>query len=185
VLFAGAWLLRLQIFTFLGNALVEDDGPATAQAAVVLGGDGTGSRITKAAQLAQAGYVPLVLVSGPKSLLGHESDGEIEYAERNGFPSSIFRGVYLPEKINSTRAETAFLGKYLRAHGIHSILLVTSNYHTRRAARMMRSQNPSIRVRVVAAPDPDFTPDGWWRSREGQKTFFLEWMKTIAAALGI
>jgi len=175
----------VSVLTFFGNALVEDDGPGKAQAAVVLGGDPSGSRMLKAVQLAQAGYVPLVLVSGPKTLMGHESDYEIQYAESKGYPASMLRGVDLPPNINSTRAETAYLGKYLREHGINNILLVTSNFHTARAARLMRGQNRWLHVRVVAAPDPDFTPDGWWRTRNGQKTFVLEWMKTIATAFGV
>ncbi len=171
------------MLTEAGNILVEDDGPQKAEAAVVLGGDDSGMRIIKAAQLAQAGYVPYVLVSGPKSLLGHESDMTIEYAERRGYPASLFRP--LPHNLNSTRSETAFIGKYLREHGIHKILLVTSNYHTHRAAYLMRKQNPGLQVVAVAAPDAFFTPGGWWQSRDGQKTFLLEWMKTVATRLGI
>jgi hypothetical protein len=40
-------------------------------------------------------------------------------------------------------------------------------------------------VIAIAAPDPAFTPAGWWKSREGQKMFLYEWLKTIATALGI
>ena len=78
----AGWLLRAYILTDLGRALVEDDGAQKAQAIVVLGGDDYGTRIVKAAQLAQAGYAPYVLVSGPLSLLGHESDVTIEYGRR-------------------------------------------------------------------------------------------------------
>ena len=41
------WFLRIQILAFLGNALVENDGPQKAQAIVVLGGDRPGVRITR------------------------------------------------------------------------------------------------------------------------------------------
>jgi hypothetical protein len=40
-------------------------------------------------------------------------------------------------------------------------------------------------MRTVTAPDEYFHPDSWWRSREGQKTVFFEWSKTVATALGI
>jgi uncharacterized SAM-binding protein YcdF (DUF218 family) len=182
VLLAG-WLLRTQILTGLGRALVEDDGPHPAQAIVVLGGDDYGTRIVKAAQLAQAGYAPYVLVSGPLSLLGHESDTTIEYGRRKGFPESLFRPV--PNNTDSTRSEAEFLGRYLRAQGIRKILLVTSNFHTSRAAWLMRHENPGMEVDTVPAPDPYFTPGTWWKSRNGQKTFLLEWMKTVATRLGL
>jgi uncharacterized SAM-binding protein YcdF (DUF218 family) len=168
--------------TAAGRFLIEDDKPQKADVIVVLGGDDFGTRIIKAAQLATAEYAPYVLVSGPHSLLGHESDETIEYARRKGYPTSLFRP--LPHELNSTRSEAAMIDNYLRAHGAGKILLVTSNFHTGRAARLMRQYSPGLWVIAVAAPDPAFTPDGWWKSRDGRKTFLLEWLKTAASALG-
>ncbi len=185
VIAAAVCVLSTPLLTEAGTLLVEDDDPQKAQAAVVPGGDTSGTRILKAAQLAQAGYVPYVLVDGPKSLVGHESDMTIEYATQRGYPPSLFHALPLPSGMNSTRAETAFVGKYLKEQGIHKILLVTSNFHTHRAAYLMRKHNPGLQVVAVAAPDPHFTPDSWWKSREGQKTFAFEWMKTVAAYLGV
>lgn len=179
----AVWLLRAAILAALGNALVENDGPHKAAAIVVLGGDDWGTRIVKAAQLAQAGYAPAVLVSGPVSLLGHESDETIEYARRKGFSDALFRP--LPNSTDSTRSEARFLGTYLRAQDIHKILLVTSNFHTHRAAWLMRHENPGLQVDVVPAPDPNFSPDAWWKSRGGQKTFLIEWIKTVATWAGL
>ena len=39
--------------------------------------------------------------------------------------------------------------------------------------------------RVIAAPDKLFRPDQWWRTREGQKRFVLEWMKTVSSWFGV
>jgi uncharacterized SAM-binding protein YcdF (DUF218 family) len=158
---------------------VEDDGLQKAQAAVVLGGDGNGSRILKAAEIAQAGYVPLVLVDGPKSLLGHESDETVQYAELRGYPASLFRAIPLGDDIRSTRAEAQYVGKYLKTQRIRKILLVTSNYHTRRAAYWFRKEDPWLQVIAIPAADPEFVPNSWWTYREGQKTFVLEWLKTV------
>ena len=176
------WLLRAPVLTAAANFLIENDPPQKADAIVVLSGDEYGTRTIKAAQLAQAGYAPYVVVSGPKGLLGPESDLYIEYARRQGYPESLFRG--LPHDADSTRAETAIIGKYLNARGIRKILLVTSNYHTRRAARLMRTQNPGLEVMIIAAPDPYFIPNRWWKTRTGQKLWALEWFKTMASHLG-
>jgi uncharacterized SAM-binding protein YcdF (DUF218 family) len=184
VLIAAVWLLRAPLLTMAGALLVKDDGPRKADAILVLGGDDSGARIIKAAQLATQGYASYVLVSGPPNLLGHDSDGTIEFARRNGYPETLFRAVWLPAGTDSTRSEATFLGSYLRTHAIHSVLLVTSNFHSRRAARLWRKQAPWIGVTVVAAADPSFTPDGWWKTRTGQKVFLLEWTKTMAAWLG-
>ncbi len=185
VLAAAAWLFSKSLLTALGSALVEDDGPHKADAILVLGGDEAGFRIMKGAQLAQAGYAPYVIVDGPKTLGGYESDVTIKYAEQNGYPDSLFHPLHLPPGVNSTRAESQYDGLYLKQEKIHKILLVTSNYHTHRAASLMRKSNPSLHVVVVPAPDQSFTPNSWWKTREGQKTFLLEWLKTVATWLGM
>ena len=169
----------------MGNYLVEDDAPQKAQAAVVLGGDSSGVRILRAAQLAQAGYVPVVIADGPKTLLAHESDDVIQYAEQRGYAHSLFRPLPFPPEVHSTRSEAQFVGAYLRRNGIKKILLVTSNYHTHRAAWLFRKINPDLTVIAIPAPDPMFRPDAWWTYREAEKTFFLEWAKTIASYIGV
>lgn len=181
----AAWLFSRQILTWAAASLVEDDGPHKADVIVVLGGDEYGQRVLKGAELAKAGYAPAVYVSGPANLLGPSSDIEIQYAERQGYPASYFHSVPLVgEAGESTRTEARFLGKLFRSQGFKKILLVTSNYHSGRAARLWRLECPWLAINVVPAPDPNFTPSTWWKTRQGQKTFLLEWAKTIAAALG-
>lgn len=175
----------MSLLSAFGDALVENDAPQKADAILVLGGDNAGFRIIKGAQLAQTGYAPYVLVDGPTFIGGHESDLTIRYAEQRGFPDALFHPVPLPPSVRSTRAESQYIGLYLKQEKIHKILLVTSNYHTHRAAKLMRSSNPWLQVVVVAAPDQNFTPNGWWKNREGQKTCLMEWMKTIATWLGL
>jgi uncharacterized SAM-binding protein YcdF (DUF218 family) len=182
VAIGALWLLRFHVYSFLGNALVENDGPQKAQAIVVMGGDETGARIIKAAELAQSGYAPVVMVSGPPMLMGWESDLTIRYAESKGFPASLFQP--LDNQVHSTRSETIDIAKDLKRDGIHKILLVTSNYHSGRAGRLMRAAAPWCWVVVIAAPDPAFDPNGWWKDRESQKQFLFEWMKTVSTALG-
>ncbi len=134
----------------------------------------------KAGQLIQEGYAPYALIDGPPKLIGHESDDTIEYAVQHGFPRSMFRPLYLPPGVNSTWSEAKFLGGVLKRDGVKTVLLVTSNYHTKRSARFFRAANPWLQVVVVAAPDPYFTADGWWKNRPGKRTFLLEWTKTLS-----
>jgi uncharacterized SAM-binding protein YcdF (DUF218 family) len=84
----------------------------------------------------------------------------------------------------ATRDETQAIAEFLKTQHIHKILLVTSNFHTRRAAFLMHRAAPGLDIRAIAAPDKYFTPDGWWKSRGGQRTFLLEWTKTLAAHVG-
>lgn len=187
VLALGAYVFSSQLMALAGSLLIEDDGPRKADAIVVLGGDGYGDRTLKGAELAKEGYAPYVVVSGMPGLVRYASSEEIQFAELHGYPPSMFREVDLPPDAESTRTEEDFLGKYLAARGVKSILLVTSNFHSKRAAKLWRRENPAIAVAVVPSVDPDryFTPQTWWKTRAGQKIFLLEWLKTISVVLGV
>jgi uncharacterized SAM-binding protein YcdF (DUF218 family) len=174
--------VRALLLTSAAALLIEGHSPEKADAVVVLGGDENGARILTGAQLVQAGWAPYVAVSGPYGLLGPESDALILYAVRRGFPANIFRSV--PNHSDSTRSESIVVGKYLKQAGVHKILLVTSNYHTHRAAYLWKLNDPWLRTVPIAAADPDFIPTAWWKKRNGQKLFVLEWAKTIATYLG-
>lgn len=187
-LVALVYLARSWWLAGLGYALVHDDGPVKADIAVVLAGDSYGHRIVKGGELVRAGYVPLVLVSGPAGAYGlHESDLAIAFAVRQGFPVEWF--VALPHHALSTSEEAVVVLAELRRRNAHRFLLVTSNYHTARARRIFlaaeRASGGGPEIRAVAAPDEFFQPNSWWRNREAQKTTFFEWSKTIATVFGL
>jgi uncharacterized SAM-binding protein YcdF (DUF218 family) len=169
----------------LGSYLEEDDGPRKVDAIVVLGGDRYGDRTLKGAQLAKAGFAPFAYVSGPAKLIGYESTDEVLFAEQHGYPASLFREIHCPAAAESTRTEARFLGQYLAGQGVKSVLLVTSNFHTKRAAKLWRQVNPALHIAIVGSRDAFFAPDRWWKTREGQKTFVYEWMKTVSVMFGI
>ena len=170
--------------TVLGGYLVHSDAPVPADMIVVLAGDFTGSRIFTAGNLVRQGFASKALISGPAGIYGiYESDLAIALAVRNGFPAAYF--VAFPNDSKSTTSEAEVVISELRKLHVHRIDLVTSNFHTRRAAKIFRSQAPDIDVHTVAAPDRYFTPNGWWKEREGRKTFLMEWMKTVGSWFGL
>ena len=181
---AAAVLLHAPILTAAASYLVSEDGPSRADAVLVLAGDGYGHRILTGAELARQGYAPKVYVSGPAGMYGrHECDLAIPFAVAQGYRESSF--VHAENNARSTREEAAAVIGMLRRAGARTILLVTSDYHTRRAGRTFRRAAPDLRFLVVAAPDEYFHANSWWRIREGQKTFLFEWEKTVAAWLGM
>jgi uncharacterized SAM-binding protein YcdF (DUF218 family) len=182
ILLAG--IFHTALLAAAGGYLVRADAPEKADIAVVLAGDASGNRILKAAEIVRAGDAPRILVSGPAGIYGYyECDLAIPFAEKSGYPASYF--VAVPNHSHSTRDEADAMLAEVRRSGARSVLLVTSNYHTRRAGRIYRTLAPDLRFIVVAAPDPAFTPDSWWKNREGRKTFAIEWMKTIAEWIGL
>lgn len=176
------YLFRIPLLTAMGSYLVLDEPPVKADAIVVLGGDEFGMRTVKAAQLVQAGYAPYALLSGPPILLAHESELMLAFALKQGYPASLFQ--QYPHDATYTREEETVFASELRRRGVHSILLVTSNFHTRRSTYLFRRIAPWLEIHTVAAPDRFFTPGTWWQTRGGRKTFVLEWAKTVATWLG-
>lgn len=169
---------------FVGRALISSGGPRKAEIAVVLAGDYFGKRILEAAQLVREGYVPKVLVSGPRGLYGqYECDLAIRFAVERGFPEEYF--IRAPHNATSTREEAGILIAQLREMGIKNYILVTSDYHTRRSGRFFRAAAPEMTVHVVAAPNSNFEIRKWWEEREGQKAVFMEWVKTVTSYFGI
>jgi len=188
LLLLAAYLSRTLWLGAMGRALVEDDGPAKSDVVVVLGGDVWGSRIETAARLVRAGFAPVVLVSGVPVAYGvNEGDLAIPYIAAKGYPAEWF--VALRNEGMSTREESFLLVRELRRRQVHSLILVTSNFHTARAGRIFRDSERvlgyRLEMRVVPAPDRYFDAGSWWQNREGRKTALGEWEKTIANVLGI
>jgi uncharacterized SAM-binding protein YcdF (DUF218 family) len=183
-LVVAALLFHSAILAALGSRLVSAGPPEKSDIVVVLAGDGFGNRILRGAELVREGYAPKVLVSGPAGIYGmHESDLAISFATKAGYPESYF--VPFPHEARSTMEEAQAIVPELRKTGARNILLVTSDFHTRRAGNIFRRAAPDLSFHVVAAPDRYFTANGWWKNREGRKTFAIEWMKTIAEWLGL
>jgi uncharacterized SAM-binding protein YcdF (DUF218 family) len=188
VLAACCILAALKYRTILkitGDYLVESATPEKADAVLVLAGDNRGARITRAAELVRAGYAPVALISGPMEIYGvNEADLAIQYAVRHGAPAAYFEPVYRPAL--STLDEAHGFAIEIRERKMHKILLVTSDYHTRRAVSIFRRiLGRDIAVQPVSAPDRYFHAETWWQNREGQKIVFYEYAKTVAGWLGM
>lgn len=178
--FREFWLTRL------GRFLVQADPVCHADGAVILGGDENGSRILRGAELARQGYVSKVLVDGAPSSYEMTNDQlAINFAVRHGYGRELF--IPFPMRANSTKEEAEIVVRRLQQLGWSRFMVVTSDFHTRRAARIFQhaTANTNLTFCTVAAPTEGFTPDSWWMTREGRKILILEYAKTVAAWLGV
>jgi uncharacterized SAM-binding protein YcdF (DUF218 family) len=186
---AGLVILALAVALFvvfhtpvlagLGNFLVKAGPPQKADVVLVLAGDNFGRRILAGAELVKQGWAPKAMISGPSGNYGYfDCDLAIPFAVKAGYPESYF--IHLEHNGRSTEEEAYAAAAKLRTMGVKKVILVTSNYHTRRSGKIFHRVAPDIQFFVVAAPDEYFKPDTWWRDREARKIFLYEWMKTVA-----
>jgi uncharacterized SAM-binding protein YcdF (DUF218 family) len=167
------WLPQLALF------LIEDHPPEKAEIIVVLAGDGYGRRILRAAELVKQGYAPSVLVNGAAEFYGlNESQAAVEFAVQRGAPRKVFEA--FPIEAKSTIEEAEIVDGELTRRGVSKALVVTSDFHTRRSRNLFEARGSGkVRYVFVASDYPEFDPQAWWRSRQGTKTLFLEYLKTV------
>lgn len=180
----GAWFAPSVVLAPVGRYLVESTTPAPADCLFVLAGDFRGQRIVKAADLYRQGMARQIFISGPAGAFDQTEDElAIPFAKRRGYSDVPFVG--LPNRANSTVSEAKELHPKLQAAGCKSVLVVTSDFHTKRAGRILRRIWTDLDVRMTAAPSEDFDAEKWWTSRTYQKTLYMEWSKTFADWAGL
>ena len=189
------WLLAVAIVLVLcvlrwGDALliVNEPAPTHADAAIVLQGSVTGEKVrtARAIDLLQQSKVDRVLISLPKEGYWGQSIPSIArtYLERNYGNEVATRIVFCEtgDNVNSTREEANAVFPCMEERHWQSIVIVTSNYHTRRAGLIWRKaarNDPKIRISIDGVTDPEFQRP-WWRHREAAKIWFMETVKLVS-----
>ena len=176
------YLARYPILRFAGSFWVVDESPQTSDAIVVLSDDDYDAvRASRAADLYRASWAPRIVASG-RILRPYASMAELMQRDLTdrGVPATAV--VRFPNRARNTLEEANAVSEFLSTHGWKKIIVVTSNHHTRRARFIYEhALAPGSELRVVAAPDPDYDPNSWWRTREGVKTFFYELVGYVVA----
>ena len=178
----SVYLVRRPLLRLAGHAWVVDEAPTASDAIVILGDDNYhGDRAARAAELFKDGWAPRIIASG-RYLRPDAGIAELEehdLADR-GVPRSAI--VRLAHHADNTRDEAVAIEQMITQHGWKRILLVTSDYHTRRSRYIFARTFPvGTALRVVAARDSDYDPDNWWRTRRGTKIFFHELAGMVVA----
>lgn len=175
--------------------LIVNEKPKPSDAIVVLGG-GEPGRAAEAAELFRANMAPRVLITT------ETSSEEFDEYQRKGITLfqgyenylRVLSGMGVPkEKI--VRVETPSEDSFDEIRHIRelceemnwkSIIIVTSNYHTRRSRLTARYiLDPDIRFIVVAARTGGISPENWWTRRGQVRTFLIEFQKLAAYGLYI
>jgi len=169
------YFARHPIMRYAAESWVVNEPPAHADAILLLGDDNFyADRATHAAELFRQGVAPEIVASGRKLRpnAGVSELLEHDLVERGVPRESILR---FPHDADGTREEAVALGKMVEAHKWKTVVVVTSNYNTRRARYIFQGVfPPSIAVSVASAHDGDFDPERWWEKRKSVHLFAHE-----------
>ena len=173
-----------------GELLVSSDKlPGHVDAAVVLQGSMIGeiARAAGAVRLLQQGIPAQAVLSVPAhSYWGTSVPDEARaYLERTYGPEIAGRFVFCETGpgVDSTRQEAEALLPCIRQHGWRTIVIVTSNYHSRRAGflwrRTVSQAGLQVQLWIDGVPDPEYSEREWWRKRTWAKTWYDEFTKVV------
>jgi uncharacterized SAM-binding protein YcdF (DUF218 family) len=169
------YLVRAPLLRFVGENWIVEDSLERSDAIIVLSDDNFyADRALRAAELYRHGMAPVVVGSG-RRLRPYAGIAELmvhDLAER-GVPKDKIEA--FAQDADNTKDEARALAQLASKKKWRSVIVVTSNYHTRRARYIFRRVFPSvIRVLLASAPDGDFDPQTWWQHRESIKELTRE-----------
>lgn len=79
----------------------------------------------------------------------------------------------------STKTEAQDVARCLQNSGVRRVLVVTSDYHSRRARSIFQHELKGYEVFVTPTSDPQQFGTAWWQHRQWAKTNFDEWLRLI------
>jgi len=178
-------LIRLLVLLMIVLALASQaarflivDDPQPSDAIVVLAGE-TAGRPARGLELLRRQMAPRMFIDA-------ETHNEIYdkplVSLAQNYISSLpeaSRIAVCPIPGLSTDAETNDVQHCLQPLGVHRVLIVTSDFHTRRALSIFRTRLPQYQYSVAAVSDPVHFGRAWWTHREWAKVTVDEWMRLM------
>jgi len=154
------YLVRGPILRFVGENWIVEDPLEHSDAIIILSDDNFyADRATRAAELYRRGMAPVVVASG-RRLRPFAGIAELmvrDLSER-GVPKDKIEA--FAHDADNTREEAQALAQLVVRKKWRNVIVVTSNYHTRRARYIFDRVFPStVKVRVASAQDGDFDPE--------------------------
>ena len=154
------------------------DSPQPSDLILVLAGE-TDRRPARALELLRQGLASRVLIDVPVQAIIYDSS-QLELARKyvNGLPEASSIAI-CPTYGLSTREESHDVEKCLASQDVKRILIVTSDFHTRRALSIFRHELRGKLFSVSASHDDVQFGVRWWTERQWAKTCAEEWLRTL------
>lgn len=168
-----------------GASFLRVNHPEYSDLILVLGGGVDDSRYWRGAELMKQGYAGRMVLDAEAT---DKKFGKSNADLANELLASVHaqHTTVCPVYSDSTYGETEDVARCLAPMKVSSVLIVTSDYHSRRAFDIFKARLPGYHWSIagVYAPYEDHTTkrlagDDWWKNRRWAKTILEEWEKLI------
>jgi uncharacterized SAM-binding protein YcdF (DUF218 family) len=177
------WTMRVSLLQWMVHWLDIGVRPTKADYVMLLTGDEQ-TRPFVAAALLKAGLAKQAIVTtiaavseaGPRLLPpSHEIVRQV-LLKRGIADQNI---IVLPDTATTTYGEANALAAFLRYRPGARVIVVTSDYHTRRSRWVfLRTLNDrAMNLTFVSAPTDEFDIEHWWQSQAGSAAIMAEYLK--------
>lgn len=177
-------VLIVVLFIVGSTIFLGPSDPLTkADAIVAISGGDTYSRTIKAVDLYHASWAPKIIFSGAARDPNSPSNAEVmkQVAQANGVPLS---SIETDKSSRNTHQNAILSGTLLKDNNIKTIILVTSQYHQRRASiEFAHSLGKNVRIINQPAKDYYWNQYTWWLSPQGWYTTISELFKIPVALI--
>jgi DUF218 domain len=176
LVFIAAGLFAVALGATSGRFLVVNQ-PRQSDVMVVLAGE-TDQRPARGLELLDRGYASRLILDVPAEAKIYQwNQAEIARKYVEGLPQAGSITV-CPIYGHSTRDEAQDVSRCLQGVSGRRVLLVTSDFHTRRALSIFNRVSPADYSIAAVFDEREFGVQ-WWRRREWAKVNFEEWLKLM------
>jgi hypothetical protein len=171
-------LLILTSFLLAAGRILVTDSPEQSDVILVLAGE-TDHRPARGLELLDQGYAPRMMVDVPAaSRLYNVSETDLARNYIKTLPEASAIDICPIEGL-STRAETHDVERCLRGTPSSHVLIVTSDFHTRRALSIFHHELSGRSFSIAASHDDAQFGIRWWTHRQWAKVCLEEWIRFV------
>ena len=180
ILLIATVVLMSVIGANLGKFLVQSDKLEKADAIAVFSGD-NGPRTERAVELLKEGYADYLILSGGKV---YDDVTMAELMKNHAIKLGVDEDkILIDDKASTTNENADFTAEIIEEHNFKSVIVVTSDYHTRRSKLAMEKalentliDGEKVSVSVTPSKEEKFTTK-WWTSGNSVLMVISEYLK--------
>lgn len=189
LVFVTIWIC---VAPFLAQRLVVEREIEHADVILVLSGSAAYiERTQKAAAIFREGKSQKVLLTDDGERAGWSQQEErnppfVELAKRELVAQGVNENAIeiMPDEISNTHSEAIALARKMREGNLHSAILVTSAYHTRRSLwtfeKLLEGEHIEIGIEYAPTGQQTPSPSSWWLYARGWNVVAGEYVKSLA-----